>query len=399
MTRHPLRNRRTDRRGLSAGILLVAMTLIVAVVGLAFNVARLSLAERQLRGGCEAAALAGAAELLDEHVLMGTEYPADDALAARYVAQLYAARNGIDQRPVVLDFNPANDPRGDLVVGWVDNPSDLRSPLRPWTGAGPINCLEVTAPAIRARGTALPLWAGRMLGLAEADVVVRARATLDPRLVGFRPEPHVKVPVLPLVVTAEVWHAQAAASAGSENDRYTVDPATGRILTGADGVVEVTLFVPQDPMPDDQTAPDVMAAAFAPPAGWSLEAFATQLREGLSQADLARLGGELLATRDAPLEVPAATVPLDAWTAVLPGVAGVNRVWPVGQTASGEATNPGTAQITEFVAGRLVDIRWRTGDKPGLELIVQPSVLASSSAVVAPGHEPNPWIAKLQLTR
>src|SRR5258707_1253927 len=100
----------TSRRGFASGLVLVMLVFLAGFVALGLNVSRLSQVQAQLRAVCQASALAGAGELLDEGFCAGVADQRDDVLAARDAARLTALRNFVDGRPVDLNPNIDNAP-------------------------------------------------------------------------------------------------------------------------------------------------------------------------------------------------------------------------------------------------------------------------------------------------
>lgn len=92
----PLRTR--ERRGLSAGWLLVWSPVFLLAVLLIVEVGNVFLAKVQLENALEAAALAGVKQWVDT----------DDTYIARVAAQQYAAANTVSGEPVMLDLNTNN---------------------------------------------------------------------------------------------------------------------------------------------------------------------------------------------------------------------------------------------------------------------------------------------------
>jgi hypothetical protein len=87
------------------------------------------------------------------------------------------------------------------------------------------------------------------------------QATVDSRVVGFRPERGVKVPVVPLAAEYEAWIEQSLAAAEAEiNDNFGFDPVTGELVSGPDGIPELTFLCGR---PAEQTSSEETTAANA----------------------------------------------------------------------------------------------------------------------------------------
>jgi Flp pilus assembly protein TadG len=392
--RRALRPATGVRRGVVVGMLLVAMLLLVGLMGLAWNVSQLAYARGQLRTACEAAALAGAAELMDEDVLRTAHNQGDDVAAARLKAQQYAATNVSHGRPVVLDLNVDNDPRGDIVIGWVDQPGVPGANFQPWQGTGPINTIRVTASRRMATGNPIALWSGRLLGITHGAALSVASATLDNRIYGFRTRGAVCLPLVPLAAECQSWLSQATTPAASGgNDQYSVDYTAESVASGSDGIPEIEL----------RAALSSSSSAGSSQVGGNFvplvleqsgeDARQRQLRQGLATVDLLSRDGEFSMNELGQLLMPTAPGFDATWVEDLLSIQGVSRVWPLGEPSAGGY------QITGFGAAVVVNAWIDTQTQPPqLVVAVQPALLVTNTALAGPGASFNPWIAKLMLT-
>jgi hypothetical protein len=400
--RRQLGGRSNRRAGMTVGILLLGLVFLSGFLALGVNAARLSQAQSQLRSSCQAAALAGAWELMDEGVLVGYPDQRDDVLTAREAARIYGRYNGVDGRPIVLDPNPSNDPRGDVVVCTVDplGPAG-QPPVLPALETEPVNTVRVTARMQRNSFDRVSLWFGKLAGMASADVAAAAQATLDRRVAGFKPEPGVNVPVVPMVADYDDWIRLTSAGEGV-TDQYAINYQTGEVVAGGDGIPEITLEF--NPVPSEVEAAATenpaemttgrVAALMLDDDGSNPWIWSTRTRDGLSQSDLAAYGGEMVVRNGVlPMPVFAVVPPELPWT--LMEIIGANRAWPLGLPSA-----TGTQNIVAFAAGRIVAVRLKqSSETPTWEVVVQPSTIVSSQAVTLPTMNANPWIGKLELTQ
>jgi Flp pilus assembly protein TadG len=84
----------------------VVVLLLILLVGLSLDTAKVYLVVHQLQNAADAAALAGAIDVKA------------DRSKARVQAQAIAAQNIADSNFVTLNLNEDNDPNGDIVLGW-----------------------------------------------------------------------------------------------------------------------------------------------------------------------------------------------------------------------------------------------------------------------------------------
>lgn len=393
----------SKRRGMTTIGALFSVTVVAGMLGLALEFALLEHVRGQLQAGANAAALAGAMELIDEDVLypgrlaqLGSQAATDDVAAAQSVALDYARAN-IAGGVRMFSPLPAQDPPP-LVAGWIAEPLDLSSPLVPWPQQGAANVLQVHAERSQRWGNPLPLWIGPLLGVAEGDVAATATACVDQRVHGFRPVQESVVPVMPLAAlgwgTADAWTSQAAApAAAGVNDRFVVNYATGQVEAGSDGIPELVLCTPkvsggQEVLPGNLGCLRLRASE-------SPQDFTRQVQDGLTTADLTELGGQLAVPPGGSLMVPRG----EEFEAMLPDLAatvrGTRRAWPLYRARHSDSGGD-WFELAGFAAGCVVDGYVEDGRTC---LIVQPAVLVSRTALVHPAATWNPWLGRLALVR
>lgn len=404
-----------DRRGVVVGFVLVTLVVLSGCLALAVNFSRLRFVRAQLRSTCEAAALAGAAQLVDEGVLFGYPDPSDDILMAREYARLFGRWNLVEGREVVLDPNKSNAPQGDMVVGFLDPYEPVLTRTLQVATPGdsrPVNTLRVTARAGNNTYNTVTLWLGSLIGLTQSDVAASAQATVDSRVCGFRPEATTRAPIVPLAADYAAWCSQAMARAVSgSNDQYIVDPSTGLVSAGSDGVPEIRLTcgsssasLSTDPTTTALASPD--GTIDAPSRGACVPlvlvndlgvsyVWPMRCREGLSRGDLKNHGGALLLGVGGALVPVETNLPPELPWGLMDSIGRCNA-WPLGEPGA----DAGSWKLTSFGAGRIVAVRPVPNTQNAVwELIVQPSTLVCSQAVTRPDYLPNPWIAKLELTQ
>lgn len=411
-TQGPVRRRRS-RRGMMTGMLLVVLLFLSGCLALGLNAGRLLNSGSQMRATCRAAALAGAAELMDEGILVGKLDPRDDVMMAREAARIFAQMNPVDNRPIKLDVNRSNDPNGDIVLCTVD-PLGSVNQLRhmPTAETSPVNTVRVTLGTKRNAYDRLSLWFGNVTGVANTGINITAQATLDRRVAGFRPEPGVRVPVVPLAADYQAWMRGAlTAAVAGQNDQFAVNYQTGAVMKGADGVPEIIFICSAAANEAAAGAAEVAESAdpsIAEPTGFCAALklnddgtdpwiWSTRCREGLGLGDLRPWGGEIV-VRGGSLPMPVfATLPAPLpWD--LADLVGKCRAWPLGMAGTSNGA-PGY-NVVGFAAGRIVAVRQSTASSTAgmWEIVVQPSTLVSSQAVATATMSQNPWIGKLELT-
>lgn len=420
------------RRGAVVGLLLMTLVFVSIFLALGVNVIRLRQLQTQLRNVCRASALAGAAELMDEGALYGRPDSRDDQMSARIAACDFGQLNPVDGKRVQLDPNADNKPTGDIVLGHVDPLGPVGQPIEvaTLTSTNNVNTVRITARMSRNVSNRVTLWMGSLVGLTSTDVAVSAQASLDHRVIGFRAEPGVKAPLVPLIAELNAWLEQAEALADAEtNDLYTVDPISGAVTAGPDGIPELTFnsgsalaatdAATAKPAIEDTATNNSAAEATAPSdakesgaedeASQSAGRFAAlqlwneenlsyiwpvRCREGLSLGDLREYGGALIAQPDGTPVGVETTLPEEVPYGLM-DVVGQVRAWPLGEPDGESAW-----KLTGFAAARIVAVRRiDDGESQDWQIILQPATLASGQAVAGVDGLLNPWVAKLELTQ
>ncbi len=393
---------------------LVALGMLLPLVALALDLAWIWHHHLRLQAASEAGALAGAAELMDpSHLYPGGEpNQMPELTVASYVVPLaariehareralhFAGLNGMIGEPLVLDTADSGGQDRDLVVGWVEDPTSLGNPMDPWTGTGPVNSMWVRAARSPSRGNPITLWFAGTLGIGSPDVAAAARATVDQRVYGFRPAGHVRVPLVPVLSLLGRNYWLPPPSAEDAQDDYMVDVRTGDVVPGADGLPEITLYMPGPAASSDGECPEtacVLSLTGQAPEWGVVE---DHVLHGLTLEHLAELGGQFALGSDGRLVLATAPQPsandLSSLRAALLAVRGKPRVWPVGDRLA-ESSGGGLCQVVDFVAGSVVACEIEDGC---LKIVIQPCLIETCTALVGEGRSRNLWIGKLVLSQ
>jgi hypothetical protein len=374
-------------------LLLLSLGALLGIAALALNLAWLTSHQIQLRHACEAAALAGAAELLDPTPAV-SDHETDQAAADRVAAATSRAREFFaPNSPAVLQTSGV-DP--DVLAGWVEDPSSPHAIFTRWTGVGSVNSLSVRGVRRRSYGQAVVLWFGGLFGMRNAEPAAAATATMDQRVYGFRPVKFVSVPMVPLLVFSAVqWPSCAAGAEDGLPDNYSIDPRTGEVIAEPDGISEITLRVPLagGSLPSGQAGASWLTMG---PGATDFNALARQVSQGLAASDLAAIGGQFAFGQGETLSIPAASAPAagpaGALQDVLLGIRGQKRIWPIGSVMT-QGGHP-VCLVTGFVAGCVADCSL---DGNCLTIVVQACTIQTCTALLRSGTPRNPWIGKLIL--
>jgi hypothetical protein len=153
-------------------------------------------------------------------------------------AQKFSYDNYAGNVPLSLLSNPANSASGDIVCGYLSNPSDLSQPLdlNPYP-----NSVQVRVRRDDTANGPLSLFFARVAGVNNESLTAMATATFKDRINGFS----IHTPgtntckLLPYALDVNTWN-QVLVGAGPDN--WSRDPSTGAVTAGSDGIHECKLF-------------------------------------------------------------------------------------------------------------------------------------------------------------
>jgi len=148
-----------SRHGLVLVYVCVIVTVLMAIVSLGVDLARVQLAKTELQAATDASARFAAAGL--KNILRGESAAASNAIAA-------AKDNFVDGSPLVLD--PNNDIK--LVIWNYSNHT-----YKITTDPDKANGVQILAQRTQARGNPIPLVFARLLGMNSCDIHASAIAT------------------------------------------------------------------------------------------------------------------------------------------------------------------------------------------------------------------------------
>jgi hypothetical protein len=369
------------RRGtVSVGTLLAVPALLV-LAGLVVYVGTLRDARTETQNGADAAALAAARALATDDLLTDDfDRAAHRLKRARAAAVELGRANFAGGERLELDENSGNDPDGDIVFGQLDRP--LSGKFEP-VGKHPSDCAGDRVNAVRVTLRRGPVRATFGGCAPERDVLARATAMLDWRVVGFRPHDDSQLPLIPIGVCTDHkgelphgWDAHCR----RDRDEWKFDHEHRKWAAGRDGIPEVTVVLGK--RSDRGEVPGVFLRVGVHTFADTVE----QVRSGLNRGHFRGQfgdGGAVLGpdntlhipgTPDCPGEGLPARRLIDE---VLRGVCerGEARIWPLFSDVDEDG---GLVRVTGWMAARVVGCDPAPG---GIKLTLQPAVVCHPSAV------------------
>jgi hypothetical protein len=372
-----------QRRGtVSVGTLLAVPALLI-LVGLVIYVGTLRDARTETQNGADAAALAAARALATDDLLTDDLHRATQRLRrARTAAIALGQANFAGGERLELDENAGNDPDGDIVFGQLDRP--LSGHFEP-IGKHAADCVGDRVNAVRVTLRRGPVRASFGGCAPERDVLARATAMLDWRVVGFRPKDDSQLPLIPIGICTdhkgELPHGWDAHCRRRDRDEWHFDHENRKCLAGRDGIPEVTVILGQRSNHSD------VPGVFLKVGVHTFDDTVEQVRSGMNRGHFRGQfgdGGVVLGpdnalhipgTPDCPGESQPTRRSLDE---VFRGVCerGEARIWPLFSEVDEDS---GLVRVTGWMAARVVGCDVASGG--GIKLTLQPAVVCHPAAV------------------
>ncbi len=380
-------------------IVAISITVLLLMLAIGFDLGWIYLVKNELQNAADAAALAGASQLPDEDFLFGAPDISDDIVACRDYAETYAGYNPAARRYITLDRNDANDPDGGVVVGYIEDPMDINSPLQT-QGITEYNSVRVAAQLTQSLNGPLQLFFGALTGVDNLDIGAMATATIDDRVIGFALKEGETLWMLPFTVNVDLW-----------DEGYPGDPIGAsfsgllgldilRMLAGIachesgwySGVLKLYPY---------ESGPGNFGTVDVGPPNNSTSDLIRQIRYGISPEDLEAIGGLILTDDDDD----------GVFTKWLEGDTGLStalrsaieeiidqpRIIPLYRDAYGSGNNR-MFEIVRFAGVRVVDVVM-TGPLWARHIDVVPHQITTAQALIhrdAPGSN---LVYALSLTR
>jgi hypothetical protein len=322
------------------------LIIIFAMVAFAVDVGLVMVARTDLQRAADAAAHAAALEYQTE----------DDSSVVipdvRQIASEYVQANEVLNRRATVALNTSNEEDGDIVVGRID----FDNPQNPMTFGDPD---EYNAVKVRIRRTSgangeIPLFFARILGHDSVPVQASATAAIMKHVSGFRvPGSGENAPILPITIWKEYWEATLTAG---EDDNWAWDPVDQSVTEGPDETSEMVLFPTRNASAGNFGTVNI--GTFSN----STAHLSTQIREGISDADLQYHGGELKLDDNGQLSLAGNPGISASLQDDLLGIVGEVRVIPLYETVENPGANA-IYTIVKFVGVRIMAVQLHGGDK------------------------------------
>ena len=378
---------RFGRRGNVVALTALSGTALVGSAALSVDVGMLYNARAELQSSADAAALAGAASLLDERRLSD---PASTAWMTnvRQQASNYAYRN------VVQGVNPVLDQYADVRIGELSDPKSLNEPIR-FDDPRRFNTAEVTVHRNSTRNGPVDLIFARVFGIDNSGLQASAAAAIFPA-VGFKktrssdPNPG----VLPLALHVNVWKDLIDHGISKVGDQYRYNPQTKTVSAGSDGIKEINLYPGSG---GTQLPPGNFGTVDIGAPNNSTADISRQILHGISDSDLAYFPNGFKLNSSGYLMLNGDTGLSAGIKDELEAIKGQPRTIPLFDQVSGNGNNA-MYRIVGFAGIRIVHVQL-TGAMNSKSVIIQPAAVSDPTAI--PGESTLTWttMTRPQLVR
>lgn len=370
---------RESRQG--AVVVLTAFLLIVllGVLALALDVGYVLVARTDLQRTADSSAMAAAWELIDLGAPGGSTDSAAVIANCRNVAQQYASLNPVCRTAPGIQNNAANDPNGDVVVGYLSNPSDP-TVVMSFLDPDSFNAVKVRVRRDTTLNGEVPLFFARILGINSTAAHAEATAAILKEVRGFKaPSDGGTIGLLPFALDIQTWDDMQN---GGGADDWTWDAGSEQFVAGPDGVREVNLY------PQDTGSGGNRGTVDIGHEGNSTDDLARQILDGVNAEDLAYHGGELQLDSSNELFLNGDPGMSFSVKTQLAAVIGRPSMIPIFSEVIGDGNNA-MYTIVKFVGVRVIEV-----DKTdlGKRVIVQPANVVIDGAIGGDGSDTSDYI-------
>lgn len=370
----------TRRRGVTFAFVTVTLVVMLGMASLTVDVGMMYRARAEAQAAADSAALAGAWKLLDRGDLAGAPNSTDEIANARTSSVLLASRNNIVNDSVTVDGTH------DVTIGYLADPTIVGAPMT-FGDPNTYNTVQVIVHRDEVRNGPIDLFFAGVFGQTSADIQAEAWATFKDGVVGFRPNDRTgNAGLMPLALHIDAWR-NLLSGAFTSGDNFSYNEDTSVVAAGTDGINELNLYPGSGAL---QLPPGNFGTVDFGGAGNSTADLARQIVYGVSEADLAALGGELVLGADGTLLLNGDTGLSASIQNDLLSILGMPRIIPLFSSVVGPGNNA-TFTIVGFAGIRILDVQL-TGAMSQKRVIVQPAFVVDDSSITGSGSQNSAFV-------
>ena len=385
------------RKGVAAILAASMIVVLLGLAALALDIGYLYMNRGQLQTSADSGSLAGAQVLVHDGLVKAVPDYATGQTNARATAVQYASANRVGINLPSVDSNSSNSTDGDVVLGYMSDPSDPNCTL---DFSNPLlyNAVQVRVRKDSKKNGLVESFFSRIWGNPGEPLAARATSVVSSSIVGFKVTSESgNADLMPFAVKKESWDAVMAAAGTDQytvasnevtagphddsvqivgTDNYTVS-STGVVSGGSDGIMELSMYPLENDAAGNFGTVDVGSADN------STNTLDRQIRSGVSAQDLGFIGGSLVLGSDGTLQLNGDTGVSAALKDALLSVQGKPKAIMLYSTVTDNGNNA-TYTIVGFVGIRVLHVKLTGSPK---YVIVQPSAVIDASALI--GKSPN----------
>lgn len=359
----PKRDLRQRRQGAVLIFTVFLMVVFVGVLALVVDIGYLANARTELQRTADAAALASCWDFVSG---LADEEEAEEAMAgAKTMAITCAAANNVcrSASSVIAE---------DIAFGYVADAYQSGVPVA--STPDQANAVTVRVRRDQLLNGRVPFFFARVFGMTGIDAGASSTAHVVRNIRGFKPPKNgSNLDLLPIAVDEETWTKMMAGD-GPDNWTFNDD---GTIQAGGDGVLEMNMYPKGTGSPGNRGTVDVGSD------NNSTSVIARQITDGVTPADLAYHGGELVFDENGRLYLNGDTGISAGIKDELVSIKGEPRIVPVFAEVNGPGNNA-IFTIVRWVGIRIMDVKL-TGAESRKRVVIQPASMISDGVVPEDG--------------
>ncbi len=371
--RGPLSREARRRRG--AAIILAAflMGVLVSMLALSIDIGYIAASKAEARRTADAAALAGAWQMVDSAAQSGNSSASLDAVndAAKNMASLNLVCNSAPSLSIAGQET-------DITIGYL---SSLESNATLSTDSNnPYRAVRARVRKNEASNGQVPLFFARFFGQTGRDMIVESTAATAMQIKGFNSPASgaANLNLLPFALDEQTWIALLN---GGGTDSYKFTASNSSVTGGTDGIKEVNLYPQGTGSPGNRGTVDIGSS------NNSTADLSRQITGGISSQDLFALGKPLVLDGNGSMTLNGDTGISAGVKDELASIIGQKRMIPVFSSVNGNGNNANYT-IVRWVGVRIMAVKL-TGSMSSKYLIVQPASVIARNVVV--GDSTRTW--------
>lgn len=360
------------RRGQTAMLFGLMLPVLVGFVALAADTAVLAVARSQMYTAADAAALAGAKQLVDDARLTGTSAISTEMTNANTFAQRFGQANNVLKQAPLVNTDPNNTSSGDIRIGYLDptNPSATLDTSN--ASKSKFNAAQVTITRSSDHVGPVPAFFSQVMGFRGTSFSVTSTAIAwNYAVTGYKNNGSGGTNLLPIVLDVTTYNAMIA---GLTQDNYTWNPSTKTVTKGADGSTESVLYPVKNGSPGNWGTIKVGVS------NNSTSTLSDQIQYGITPAQMATYPNSTIQL-DPSLTPPSITFSGNPGISAgiksaIDAIIGKPVTIPIYDTNGGNGNNA-WYRVIKFAPVRIVDSNFQGNPK---YVIIQPAFLNDSTA-------------------